>query len=239
VNSIDLTTESNSRENSNQFEVGECWGYNRLVTLDELMSPSAALWHASDDRVIVRFAVRAPTYFHKCRVMQWSVDTVSLQRQPYTHTYRHIDALESHEDHPAAAAAASPNPPSQRGVRENSIDHDHTALPDFLETSRSEADRLTHLAAVLLSLNDVSSDDEHRQNHVDHTTLGRGTSVIAIIKTSVDTASSRYVRKVRSRHLYRRGLSAADDDADADETDEQNINCLMIQLDELSSTDAE
>jgi len=49
------------RQSCNSFEVGECWGYNRF-------HPNAGL---ADNLATFSFAVRTPSYYSKCKIMQW------------------------------------------------------------------------------------------------------------------------------------------------------------------------
>ena len=57
------------REFASDFEVGECWGYNRFYLLDALISEG--FLDADNDILILRFQVRPPTYQQKCRDQQW------------------------------------------------------------------------------------------------------------------------------------------------------------------------
>ena len=57
------------REFASDFEVGECWGYNRFFLLDALISEG--FLDTESDILILRFQVRPPTYQQKCRDQQW------------------------------------------------------------------------------------------------------------------------------------------------------------------------
>jgi tripartite motif-containing protein 37 len=59
------------REFASDFEVGECWGYNRFFLLDALISEG--FLDTDNDILILRFQVRPPTYQQKCRDQQWYV----------------------------------------------------------------------------------------------------------------------------------------------------------------------
>jgi tripartite motif-containing protein 37 len=59
------------REFASDFEVGECWGYNRFFLLDALISEG--FLDTDNDILILRFQVRPPTYQQKCRDQQWFV----------------------------------------------------------------------------------------------------------------------------------------------------------------------
>ncbi|XP_014663122.1 PREDICTED: E3 ubiquitin-protein ligase TRIM37-like [Priapulus caudatus] len=59
------------REFSSDFEVGECWGYNRFFRLD-LLATEGYL-NTETDTLVLRFQVRPPTFYQKCRDQQWYV----------------------------------------------------------------------------------------------------------------------------------------------------------------------
>ncbi|KAL7054433.1 hypothetical protein AAHC03_026044 [Spirometra sp. Aus1] len=70
-----------AREFASEFEVGECWGYNRFFRLD-LLSSEGYL-SASDDTLVLEFHVRAPTFFQKCRDLQWYVSQLETNEGNY------------------------------------------------------------------------------------------------------------------------------------------------------------
>lgn len=47
------------REFSSDFEVGECWGYNRFYRIDLLEREG---YLSDDDKIVLKYYVRAPTY---------------------------------------------------------------------------------------------------------------------------------------------------------------------------------
>lgn len=57
------------REFASDFEVGECWGYNKFFSLDALTSEG--FLDLINDTLIIRFQVRPPTYQQQCRDQQW------------------------------------------------------------------------------------------------------------------------------------------------------------------------
>ena len=65
-------TENNNknivREYASDFEVGECWGYNRFIRLDLLRSEG---YIEDDDTLTIKYHVRPPTYLQKCRDLLW------------------------------------------------------------------------------------------------------------------------------------------------------------------------
>ncbi|XP_047504750.1 E3 ubiquitin-protein ligase TRIM37-like isoform X2 [Pieris napi] len=68
------------REFASDFEVGECWGYNRFFRLD-LLASEGYLNHETDT-LILRFQVRPPTFYQRCRDQQWYINQlITLQNQ--------------------------------------------------------------------------------------------------------------------------------------------------------------
>lgn len=65
------------REFASDFEVGECWGYNRFFRLDLLASEGYL--NLEVDSLILRYQVRAPTYHQKCRDQQWHIGQLESQ----------------------------------------------------------------------------------------------------------------------------------------------------------------
>ena len=59
------------REFASDFEVGECWGYNRFFRLDLLASEGYL--DNEHDTLVLKFQVRPPTFYQKCRDQQWLV----------------------------------------------------------------------------------------------------------------------------------------------------------------------
>jgi tripartite motif-containing protein 37 len=59
LNSKDSTAQAIVREFSSDFEVGECWGYNRFYRID-LLEREGFL--SDDDCITLKYYVRAPNY---------------------------------------------------------------------------------------------------------------------------------------------------------------------------------
>ncbi|XP_055921461.1 uncharacterized protein LOC129952705 isoform X2 [Eupeodes corollae] len=66
------------REFVSDFEVGECWGYNRFFRLDLLASEGYL--NLAKDTLELRFQVRPSTYFQRCRDQQYYISQL-LKRQ--------------------------------------------------------------------------------------------------------------------------------------------------------------
>ncbi|XP_059478325.1 E3 ubiquitin-protein ligase TRIM37-like [Neocloeon triangulifer] len=69
------------REFASDFEVGECWGYNRFFRLDLLASEGYL--NTSLDTLILRFQVRPPTFFQRCRDQQWYIGQLLTVQTQY------------------------------------------------------------------------------------------------------------------------------------------------------------
>ncbi|XP_075760795.1 E3 ubiquitin-protein ligase TRIM37 isoform X3 [Pelodiscus sinensis] len=69
------------REFASDFEVGECWGYNRFFRLDLLANEGYL--NRQNDTVILRFQVRSPTFFQKCRDQHWYITQLEVAQTSY------------------------------------------------------------------------------------------------------------------------------------------------------------
>jgi hypothetical protein len=69
------------REFASDFEVGECWGYNRFFRLDLLASEGYL--DTERDTLMLRFQVRSPTFFQKCRDQQWYIQHLESAQQNF------------------------------------------------------------------------------------------------------------------------------------------------------------
>ncbi|CAH1993912.1 unnamed protein product [Acanthoscelides obtectus] len=67
------------REFASDFEVGECWGYNRFFRLDLLASEGYL--NVTLDTLVLRFQIRAPTFYQKCRDLQWYINQIQSRSQ--------------------------------------------------------------------------------------------------------------------------------------------------------------
>lgn len=69
------------REFASDFEVGECWGYNRFFRLDLLASEGYL--NMQTDTLVLRYQVRSPTFFQKCRDQYWYISQLESARSSY------------------------------------------------------------------------------------------------------------------------------------------------------------
>ncbi|XP_029303576.1 LOW QUALITY PROTEIN: E3 ubiquitin-protein ligase TRIM37-like [Cottoperca gobio] len=69
------------REFASDFEVGECWGYNRFFRLDLLASEGYL--NMQTDTLVLRYQVRSPTFFQKCRDQYWYISQMESAQSGY------------------------------------------------------------------------------------------------------------------------------------------------------------
>jgi len=67
------------REFISDFEVGECWGYNKFFLLDALRTEGYL--DIINDTLILRFQVRSPTYQQKSRDQQWYIKQLENDKE--------------------------------------------------------------------------------------------------------------------------------------------------------------
>lgn len=65
------------REFVSDFEVGECWGYNRFFRL-ELLASEGYL-NTTNNSLELRFQVRPSTFYQRCRDQQWYINELQLK----------------------------------------------------------------------------------------------------------------------------------------------------------------
>lgn len=75
------TSKNIVREFASDFEVGECWGYNRFFRLDLLASEGYL--NVALDTLVLRFQVRAPTFYQRCRDQQWYINQLQTVQNQY------------------------------------------------------------------------------------------------------------------------------------------------------------
>ncbi|CAH1184906.1 unnamed protein product [Phyllotreta striolata] len=75
------STKNIVREFASDFEVGECWGYNRFFRLDVLASEGYL--NESMDTLVLKFQVRAPTFYQRCRDQQWYINQLETVQHQY------------------------------------------------------------------------------------------------------------------------------------------------------------
>ncbi|XP_064612300.1 E3 ubiquitin-protein ligase TRIM37-like isoform X2 [Liolophura sinensis] len=94
------------REFASDFEVGECWGYNRFFRLDLLASEGYL--STENDTLILRFQVRPPTFYQKCRDQQWYVNQLEAAQA------RHITQINDLKERLALELSRNQHRPTGR-----------------------------------------------------------------------------------------------------------------------------
>merc|ERR1719309_1508885 len=69
------------REFASDFEVGECWGYNRFFRSDLLASEG--FLDTENDTMVLNFQVRPPTFYQKTRDQQWYINQLEAAQTRY------------------------------------------------------------------------------------------------------------------------------------------------------------
>ena len=97
------------REFASDFEVGECWGYNRFFRLDLLASEGYL--NTERDTLVLRFQVRSPTFFQKCRDQQWYIQHLESAQQSFVSQVNELRerlAIELSRQQPTSAISTTP-----------------------------------------------------------------------------------------------------------------------------------
>jgi tripartite motif-containing protein 37 len=92
------------REFASDFEVGECWGYNRFFRLDLLASEGYL--NTEKDSLVLRFQVRSPTYYQKSRDQQWYIQHLESAQQNFVNQVNELRerlAIELSRQHPPSS----------------------------------------------------------------------------------------------------------------------------------------
>ncbi|GAB6030286.1 hypothetical protein CHUAL_005961 [Chamberlinius hualienensis] len=101
------------REFASDFEVAECWGYNRFFKLDLLASEG--FLNTETDTLILRFQVRPPTFYQKCRDQQWYINQLITQQNQHENQITELKerlSLEISRNQSLNAAKVSKRSPS-------------------------------------------------------------------------------------------------------------------------------
>uniref|UniRef100_A0A8C1VCV6 Tripartite motif containing 37 n=1 Tax=Cyprinus carpio TaxID=7962 RepID=A0A8C1VCV6_CYPCA len=82
------------REFASDFEVGECWGYNRFFRLDLLASEGYL--NMQTDTLVLRYQVRSPTFFQKCRDQYWYITQLESAQSSYIQQINNLKEVSPH-----------------------------------------------------------------------------------------------------------------------------------------------
>ncbi|XP_008330858.1 E3 ubiquitin-protein ligase TRIM37 isoform X1 [Cynoglossus semilaevis] len=136
------------REFASDFEVGECWGYNRFFRLDLLASEGYL--NTQTDTLVLCYQVRSPTFFQKCRDQYWYISQLESAQSGYIQQINNLKerlAIElfrrqtSRSSSPPDLRLATSTTASERDPRSVKSDDDiHTTL---INTKKAEEEERT------------------------------------------------------------------------------------------------
>ncbi|CAF97325.1 unnamed protein product, partial [Tetraodon nigroviridis] len=138
------------REFASDFEVGECWGYNRFFRLDLLASEGYL--NMQSDTLVLRYQVRSPTFFQKCRDQYWYISQLESAQSGYIQQINNLKerlALElfrrqtSRSSSPPNLKPATGTAPSERDPR--SVKSDDDSQTTTSNTKKGEEEERTQL----------------------------------------------------------------------------------------------
>ncbi|TNM84457.1 hypothetical protein fugu_008635 [Takifugu bimaculatus] len=138
------------REFASDFEVGECWGYNRFFRLDLLASEGYL--NMQTDTLVLRYQVRSPTFFQKCRDQYWYISQLESAQSGYIQQINNLKerlAIElfrrqtSRSSSPPDLKLATGNTSSERDPRTMKCDDDSQTT--MSNTKKGEEEERTQL----------------------------------------------------------------------------------------------
>ncbi|CAK6973155.1 E3 ubiquitin-protein ligase TRIM37 [Scomber scombrus] len=136
------------REFASDFEVGECWGYNRFFRLDLLASEGYL--NMQTDTLVLRYQVRSPTFFQKCRDQYWYISQLESAQSGYIQQINNLKerlAIElfrrqtSRSSSPPDLRLAAGTTASERDPR--SVKSDDDIQTTLINTKKGEEDERT------------------------------------------------------------------------------------------------
>ncbi|RXM95263.1 E3 ubiquitin-protein ligase TRIM37 [Acipenser ruthenus] len=133
------------REFASDFEVGECWGYNRFFRLDLLASEGYL--NMQSDTLVLRYQVRSPTFFQKCRDQYWYISQLEAAQTSYIQQINNlkeelsdgdleVDCLTGDEEvNPLDGSSTSGSSTATSNTEENDIDEETMSGENDVEYS--------------------------------------------------------------------------------------------------------
>ncbi|XP_055064169.1 E3 ubiquitin-protein ligase TRIM37 isoform X1 [Misgurnus anguillicaudatus] len=153
------------REFASDFEVGECWGYNRFFRLDLLASEGYL--NMQTDTLVLRYQVRSPTFFQKCRDQYWYISQLESAQSSYIQQINNLKERLAIELFRRQKSRSS-SPPDRRLCHTASSGRDSrqgkTSLPEegsqaaSVETKEEEDEKTHHDDSNELSDGDLEVD---------------------------------------------------------------------------------
>ncbi|XP_061557647.1 E3 ubiquitin-protein ligase TRIM37 isoform X2 [Phycodurus eques] len=185
------------REFASDFEVGECWGYNRFFRLDLLASEGYL--NMQTDTLVLRYQVRSPTFFQKCRDQYWYISQLESAQSGYIQQINNLKerlAIElfrhrsSRSSSPPDLRLAAGSATSERDPRTVKSDGDiQTTLSDAKKAAADDYERTVHDDSNELSDGDLEVDclTEEEANPLDgSSTSGSSTATSNTEENDID-----------------------------------------------------
>ncbi|KAK5858311.1 hypothetical protein PBY51_002459 [Eleginops maclovinus] len=182
------------REFASDFEVGECWGYNRFFRLDLLASEGYL--NMQTDTLVLRYQVRSPTFFQKCRDQYWYISQLESAQSGYIQQINNLKerlAIElfrrqtSRSSSPPDMRLASGPTTSERDPR--SVKSDDDIQTTLTSAKKVEEEERTHDDSNELSDGDLEVDclTEEEVNPLDgSSTSGSSTATSNTEENDID-----------------------------------------------------
>ncbi|MED6264068.1 Tripartite motif containing 37, partial [Characodon lateralis] len=183
------------REFASDFEVGECWGYNRFFRLDLLASEGYL--NMQTDTLVLRYQVRSPTFFQKCRDQYWYISQLESAQSGYIQQINNLKerlAIElfrrqtSRSSSPPNLRLAAGTAMSERDPRSVKSDDDAQTTPSNSKKGEEE-ERTQHDDSNELSDGDLEVDclTEEEVNPLDgSSTSGSSTATSNTEENDID-----------------------------------------------------
>ncbi|KAM7374699.1 hypothetical protein PAMP_007343 [Pampus punctatissimus] len=147
------------REFASDFEVGECWGYNRFFRLDLLASEGYL--NMQTDTLVLRYQVRSPTFFQKCRDQYWYISQLESAQSGYIQQINNLKERLAIELFRRQTSRSSSPPDMRLAASTAASDRDPRSV-------KSDDDIQTTL------INTKKSEEEERTQHDDSNELSDG-----------------------------------------------------------------
>ena len=117
------------REFQSEFEVGECWGYNRFYRIDQLES-EGYLSADSEDCILLKFYVRPPTFAQLARDQQRYIEDlekkVNYQEDEITQFRKKVHDIIKHQKRQSKKSSPNKN---QHSVEEEEEKEERKLAP--------------------------------------------------------------------------------------------------------------
>lgn len=208
------------REFASDFEVGECWGYNRFFRLDLLASEG----YLSGDTLLLRFEVRPPTFFHKCRDQQWYLAQLQAQQTQLLQQVQQLkERLAAEVAKNEASSYTSENAAEQPGSMAECAGPSRTAEPDSPQSDLLPASPQRQLDISLGPTAASSSSGSLEQRIAANLAASVDTLTAELLRSGPQKDVSCRTKSVSARHKWAsRGLG---DSCDADSSGTESSEC--------------